>query len=146
MERKRGNERILIRNLKNKIIRLADSKCQLRNCSRWRERDRHTQEEGKREEREGGERNIQKETGGAKVMETPLSFPPAGRNTIFLILRSNTSTGKIFPFPTGGKQSCQVRRVNPHRGHIRACVHAYMHICTLTHSLPGWEMLPLSQP
>lgn len=52
MERKRGNERILIRNLKNKIIRLADSKCQLRNCSRWRERDRHTQEEGKREEGE----------------------------------------------------------------------------------------------
>lgn len=54
MERKTGNERILIRNLKNKVIRLADSKCQLRKGSRWRERDRHTQEEGKGEERGGG--------------------------------------------------------------------------------------------
>lgn len=35
-ERKRENERILIRNLKNKIIRLPDSKCQLREGSRWR--------------------------------------------------------------------------------------------------------------
>lgn len=52
MERKRGNERILIRNLRNKIIRLADSKCQLRKGSRWRERERHTHT-GRREE--GGE-------------------------------------------------------------------------------------------
>ena len=36
------NERILIRNLRNKIIRLPDSKCQLREGSRWRERERHT--------------------------------------------------------------------------------------------------------
>lgn len=41
-KRKRGNERILIRNLRNKIIRLADSKCQLRKGSRWRERETHT--------------------------------------------------------------------------------------------------------
>lgn len=54
-ETKRGNERILIRNLKNKIIRLPDSKCQLRNGSRWRkrERDSHTgrREEGRKEKR-----------------------------------------------------------------------------------------------
>lgn len=66
MERKKGNERILIKNLKNKIIRLADSKCQLRKGSRWRERDRHThtgRREGGRERRR--KKNIQKETGGA---------------------------------------------------------------------------------
>lgn len=33
------DERILIRNLKNKIIRLSDSKCQLREGSRWRGRE-----------------------------------------------------------------------------------------------------------
>lgn len=53
-ERKRGNERILIRNLKNKIIRLPDSKCQLREGSRWRKRE--TQEEGRRKERKRGEK------------------------------------------------------------------------------------------
>lgn len=52
---------------------------------------------GRREEREEGERSIQKETGGAEVMETPLPFPLGGRNTIFLILRSNTSPEQIFP-------------------------------------------------
>lgn len=50
-ELERGNKRILIRNLKNKIIRLPDSKCQLREGSRWREREsersRGLQEEGK---------------------------------------------------------------------------------------------------
>ncbi len=94
-ERRRGNERILIRNLKNKIIRLPDSKCQLREGSRWREIE--TQEEGKREERrKRRERNIQKETGGVAVMETPSLLPLGGRNTIFLMLRRNTSPGKIF--------------------------------------------------
>lgn len=44
-ETKRGSQRILIRNLKNKIIRLPDSKCQLR--------------EGKADE--GSVREIQKE-------------------------------------------------------------------------------------
>lgn len=38
MERK--NDRILIRNVKNKIIRLPDSKCQLREGSRWQEHRR----------------------------------------------------------------------------------------------------------
>lgn len=54
---------------------------------------------GRREERKDRERNIQKETGGAEVMETPLLFPLGGRNTIFLILRSNTSPEHIFPIP-----------------------------------------------
>lgn len=40
MERKRENDRILIRNVKNKIIRLPDSKCQLREGSRWQEHRR----------------------------------------------------------------------------------------------------------
>lgn len=52
-ETKRGSQRILIRNLKNKIIRLPDSKCQLR--------------EGKQKEGESV-REIQKERGG-KGME-----------------------------------------------------------------------------
>lgn len=96
--RKRGNERILIRNLKNKIIRLPDSKCQLRKGSRWRERDTHTHRKKGRGRREKEEkRNIQKETGGAGVMETPSQLPPGGRKTIFRMLRSNTSPGKIFP-------------------------------------------------
>lgn len=50
-ERKRGNERILIRNPKNKIIRLPDSKCQLREDSRWRwrggARQRNTAKKGR---------------------------------------------------------------------------------------------------
>lgn len=53
-ERNRRNERILIRNLKNKIITLPDSKCQLREGTRWRERE--TQEEGKRKERKKREK------------------------------------------------------------------------------------------
>lgn len=59
-ERRRGNERILIRNLKNKIIRLPDSKCQPREGSRWREQEskteRQKEEEGKREERKRREK------------------------------------------------------------------------------------------
>lgn len=69
-ERRRGNERILIRNLKNKIIRLPDSKCQPREGSRWREQEREErqkEEEGNRGKRK---RNIQNETGGVRVMET----------------------------------------------------------------------------
>lgn len=62
------------------------------------ERHTHTRTHtGRREERKEGERNIQKETGGAEVMETPLPFPLGGRNTIFLIPRSNTSPEQIFP-------------------------------------------------
>lgn len=38
-----------------------------------------------------------KETGGTEVMETPSLLPSGRRNTIFLMLRSNTSPGKIFP-------------------------------------------------
>lgn len=72
---RRGNERILIRNLKNKIIRLPDSKCQPREGSRWREQERVRQRGRKRkkgkERREKDEkRNIQNETGGVRVMET----------------------------------------------------------------------------
>lgn len=52
MERKWGNERTLIRKLKNKIIRLPDSKCQCRKGSRWNEKEKqtHREEEGKSEE------------------------------------------------------------------------------------------------
>lgn len=35
IERRKGNESFLIRHLKNKIIRLVDSKCQLKMGSRW---------------------------------------------------------------------------------------------------------------
>lgn len=104
-ERRRGNERILIRNLKNKIIRLPDSKCQLREGSRWREkarvRERHKeiQEEGKTEERKTGEKKHSEgdRWGWTDGDTSPSLLPPGGRNTIFLMLRSNTSPGKIFP-------------------------------------------------
>lgn len=52
-ERRRGNERILIRNLKNKIIRLPDSKCQPREGSRWREQERIRQRGRKRKKGRG---------------------------------------------------------------------------------------------
>lgn len=53
MRQKRGKDRILIRNLRNKIIRLPDSKCQLRKGSRWRERE--TQRKEGRGRRKRGE-------------------------------------------------------------------------------------------
>lgn len=43
--------------------------------------------------------------------------------------------------PTGGKQSCQVRWVNPHM-RVDRCVCA----CQGTHSLAEWKTLPLNQP
>lgn len=53
MRRKRGKDRILIKNLRNKIIRLPDSKCQPSKGSRWRERE--TQWKEGRGRRNGGE-------------------------------------------------------------------------------------------
>lgn len=88
-----------------KIIRLADSKCQHREGEQMEGGScthRHTNTG-----REGRERSIQKETGGAAVMETPLLLPPGGRNTIFLVLRGKTLPGRHSQFPTGGRQSCQ---------------------------------------
>lgn len=35
IKRRKEDERVLIRHLKNKIIRLVDSKCQLEMGSRW---------------------------------------------------------------------------------------------------------------
>lgn len=63
-ERKRRNERILIRNLKNKIIRLPDSKCQLWEGSRWREEERARQRHTKtyRKKGRGRRENGEKET------------------------------------------------------------------------------------
>lgn len=105
MERNKREERILIRNLRGKIIRLADSKCQHwqgKQMERGSCTHRHT-----KTGREGRERSLQKETGGAAVMETPLPFPPGERNTIFLVLRGKTLPGGYSQFPTGGRQSCQ---------------------------------------
>lgn len=72
-ETRRGNERILIRNLKNKIIRLPDSKCQLRNGSRWRKRQTHR----KRVERKRGEKKHPE--GDRWGWSEPPSLLPPGR-------------------------------------------------------------------
>lgn len=105
MERNKRKERILIRNLREKIIGVADSKCQHQEGEQMEGGScthRHTNTG-----REGRERSIQKETGGAAVMETPLLLPPGGRNTIFLVLRGKTLPGRYSQYPTGGRQSCQ---------------------------------------
>lgn len=70
-------------------------------------------------------------------METPLPFAPAGRNTIFLILRSNTSPGKIFPIShwretelPGQKGESSYDGIYVHVC-VRTCIFVHLHICSL---------------
>lgn len=101
-KRKRGNKRILIRNLKNNIIRQPDSKCQLREGTRWRRKQRVRQRDRKKGRGRGGKKGEKKHPewdrwGWSYGDTSPSPLPPHGRNTIFVMLRSNTSPGKIFP-------------------------------------------------
>lgn len=109
------------------------------------EGERDTEKGGKREEERRRRDTSRRRQVGLDVMEIPTRPPPGGRNTIFRMLRSNTSPGKIFPIshwretePAGQEGESSYDGV---------CVRS-INVCagTLTHSLPGWEMLPLSQP
>lgn len=96
-QRWRESKRILIRNLKNKI-RLPDSKCQPREGKQMEgEREREQDRERGRGEKRGRETFRWDRWGRSDGDTTPSLLPSGGRNTIFLMLRSSTSPGKIFP-------------------------------------------------
>lgn len=60
----------------------------------------HTQKNGKREERKGGgERNIEEETGGAELMETPLPFPQERKQYTLSYMKQHITRKDISHFP-----------------------------------------------
>ena len=151
-EGKRGDERILIWNLENKIIRLSDSKCQHRKGSRWKEGEGEREREIREEGREGT-KTFRGRQVGLEEWRHFLSMLPSGRRKIvFLMWRHSIFPGKIVPICQWGETEPpgQAGESSYEGGCLCVCTLCVASLnlwaCTLTHSLFGWEKLPLSQP
>lgn len=93
---------------------------------------------GDRRGRKGVERNIQKEAGGAEVMETPLPFPQEEKQfDLSHTKKQHIAKKDISHFPVEGNRVTRSGGVNLQNNGM--CVR-------LTHSLHDWENLSLSQP